>query len=89
MDNPLKSDVIGRCGGDEKTEWPCRTDKSRTLKKTNKKTHQRFKENVVLNNFIFSIAQYSFTWTNFLLTCNFLLCTCMFYLPLLDIILFT
>jgi len=23
--------VIGRCGGDEKTEWPRRTDKSRTL----------------------------------------------------------
>jgi len=26
--NPLKSEVIGRCGGDEKNEWPCRTDKS-------------------------------------------------------------
>ena len=25
------SEVIGRCGGDEKTEWPRRTDKSRTL----------------------------------------------------------
>jgi len=23
--------VIGRCGGDEKTEWPRRTDKSGTL----------------------------------------------------------
>ena len=30
--NHLKSDVIDRCGGDEKTEWPRRTDKSRTLK---------------------------------------------------------
>ena len=31
--NPSKSEVIGRCGGNEKTEWPRRTDKSRTLKK--------------------------------------------------------
>ena len=28
---PSKSEVIGRCGGDEKTEWPHRTDKSGTL----------------------------------------------------------
>jgi len=28
---PSKLEVIGRCGGDEKTEWPRRTDKSRTL----------------------------------------------------------
>ena len=34
--NPSKSEVIGRCGREEKTEWPRRTDKSRTLK-TNKK----------------------------------------------------
>ena len=32
-ENPSKSEVIGRCDGDEKTEWPRRTDKSRTLKK--------------------------------------------------------
>ena len=32
--NPSKSEVIGRCGGDEKTEWPRRTDKSQTLKKS-------------------------------------------------------
>ena len=31
--NPSKSEVIGRCYGDEKTNWPCRTDKYRTLKK--------------------------------------------------------
>ena len=31
--NPSKSEVIGRCGGDKKNEWPRRTDKSRTLKK--------------------------------------------------------
>jgi len=30
--NPSKSEVIGRCCGDgKKPEWPCRTDKSRTL----------------------------------------------------------
>ena len=29
--NPSKSEVIDYCGGDEKTEWPRRTDKSRTL----------------------------------------------------------
>ena len=31
--NPSKWEFIGRCGGDEKNEWPLRTDKSRTLKK--------------------------------------------------------
>ena len=31
--NPSKSEVIGHCGGDEKNEWPGRTDKSRRLKK--------------------------------------------------------
>ena len=35
--NTSKSEVIGRCGGDEKTERPRRTDKSRTLKKKTKK----------------------------------------------------
>ena len=33
MENPSKSEVIGRCGGDEQPEWPRRTDKGRTLKK--------------------------------------------------------
>ena len=33
--NPSKSEVIGRCGGDDKTEWPHRTDKGRTLKSEN------------------------------------------------------
>ena len=32
--NPSKSGVFGRCGGDEKTQWPHRTDKSQTIKKT-------------------------------------------------------
>ena len=31
--NPSKSEVIGQCGGDEKIDWPRRTDKSRTLNK--------------------------------------------------------
>ena len=34
--NPSKSEVIGRFGGDEKTEWPRRTDTSRTLNKNKK-----------------------------------------------------
>ena len=33
IENPSKSEVIGCCGGDEKNEWPCRTDKCRTLTK--------------------------------------------------------
>ena len=33
IENLSKSEVIGHCGGDEQTEWPRRTDKSRTLKK--------------------------------------------------------
>ena len=32
IENASKSEVIGRCGGDEKTEWPHRTDKSWSLK---------------------------------------------------------
>ena len=31
--NPSKSEVIGRCGRDEKNEWSRRTDKSWMLKK--------------------------------------------------------
>ena len=31
--NPSKSEVIGRCGGDENTEWPRRTDKKSNAKK--------------------------------------------------------
>ena len=38
--NPSKSEVIGHCGGDDKNEWPRRTDKSRTLKKKTPKTTQ-------------------------------------------------
>ena len=37
--NPSKSVFIGRCGGDKKNEWPRRTDKSQTLKKTKKKIY--------------------------------------------------
>ena len=35
--NPSKSELIDRCVGDEKTEWPRRTDKSQTLKKRKEK----------------------------------------------------
>ena len=31
---PSNSEVIDRCGGDEKTEWPRRTDKKSNVKKT-------------------------------------------------------
>ena len=31
IENPSKSEVIGHYGGDEKTEWPHRTDKNQTL----------------------------------------------------------
>ena len=34
---PSKSEVIGRCGGDKKNEWPRRTDKKSNAKKNNKK----------------------------------------------------
>ena len=36
IENPSKSEIISRCGGDENTEWPGRTDKSRTLKNKEK-----------------------------------------------------
>ena len=32
IENPSKSEVIGRCGGDEKNEWPRRTDKKPKVK---------------------------------------------------------
>ena len=33
--HPSKSEVIVRCGGDEHTEWPRRTDKKSNAKKLN------------------------------------------------------
>ena len=38
IENPSKLEVIGRFGGDEKHEWPRKTDKSRSLKKSLKKS---------------------------------------------------
>ena len=35
--NPSKLEVIGRCGGDEKSEWSRRTDKKSNAKKIGKK----------------------------------------------------
>ena len=32
IENPSKSEVIGRCGGDEKTEWPRKNDQKSTTK---------------------------------------------------------
>jgi len=37
--NPSKSEVIGRCGGDEKTVRPRRTDKCRPQKKCLHRPH--------------------------------------------------
>ena len=37
--NPSKAEVIGHCCGDEKSEWPRRTDKRRTLKYKNRNYH--------------------------------------------------
>ena len=39
--NPSKSEVIGRFGGDEKTEWPRRTDKISNAKKKQKNKKQK------------------------------------------------
>ena len=36
IENPSKSGVIGRCGEDEKSEWPRRTDKVERKKKRKK-----------------------------------------------------
>ena len=41
IENPLKSEVIGR-GWNEKNEWPRRNDKSRTLKKKKKKNMYKY-----------------------------------------------
>ena len=39
--NPSKSEVIGRCGGDGKNEWPRRTDKTSNAKKKKKEVEFR------------------------------------------------
>ena len=44
--NPSKSEVIGRCGGDEKNEWPRRTDKKSNAKKI-KDLHLDMKVNTI------------------------------------------
>ena len=30
MENPSKSEVIGRCGGDENTDWPCTQNRQKS-----------------------------------------------------------
>ena len=44
--NPSKSEVIGRCAGDEKIEGSRSTDKSRTLKKKKKKSRVTIMHNL-------------------------------------------
>ena len=46
---PSKSEVIGHCGVDEKTEWPRRTDNSRTLKTFLKNVLKLHSDNDTLN----------------------------------------
>ena len=42
--NTSKSEVIGRCGGDENNEWPRRTDKKSNVKKNmGKNIHDQYK----------------------------------------------
>ena len=57
--NPSKSEVIGLCGGDENTEWPRRTDKSRTLK--NPKNNKQIRHEIAwkllnVRNYVVNIA---------------------------------
>jgi len=61
--NPSQSEVIGRCDGDEKTEWPHRTDKSRTLKK------QRLKKGGLFIDTTMLLCLSQARWTN-KLTCT-------------------
>ena len=62
--NPSKSEVIDRCGADEKkNEWPRRTDKSRTLKKQTKKQKK-------LIHTVFEICHYSVNYFTFNLFYN-------------------
>ena len=43
IENPSKSEVIGHCGGDEKTEWPRRTDKKSNAKKAKQKKQKKLR----------------------------------------------
>ena len=38
--NPVKSEVIGRCGGDEKTEWPTQ-NRQKSNAKNNKQNNKQ------------------------------------------------
>ena len=55
--NPTKSEVIGRCGGDEKTERPHRTDTSRTLKNEGISIEFERKNNKILVLLLSNMAQ--------------------------------
>ena len=57
IENPSKSEVIVPCGGDEKTEWPRRTEKSRTKNKlwSNESYIRRHFNNKRLSNYTQSI----------------------------------
>ena len=58
MEKPSKSEVIGRCGGDEKNEWSRRTYKSRTLKNKKIKNYLTFFWNRIHLNYIHVVHPY-------------------------------
>ena len=57
---PSKSEVIGRCGGNEKNEWSRRTDKNRTLKNNKKNNTEIEQANQRLFEFGFTNLCHSF-----------------------------
>ena len=58
--NPSKSEVIGRCDGDEKTEWPRRTDKKTNAKKI--KMLLNISRSVIVS--LSELVKYTFLYVN-------------------------
>ena len=58
--NPSKSEVIGRCDGDEKTEWPRRTDKKTNAKKI--KMLLKISRSVIVS--LSELVKYTFLYVN-------------------------
>ena len=58
--NPSKSEVIGRCDGDEKTERPRRTDKKTNAKKV--KMLLKISRSVIVS--LSELVKYTFLYVN-------------------------
>ena len=58
--NPSKSEVIGRCDGDEKNEWPRRTDKKTNAKKI--KMLLKISRSVIVS--LSELVKYTFLYVN-------------------------